>query len=287
MIRQLAASFNGNLLAAAEFETKVHLWDLITETKISELTTILDFGGQRLSISPDSQFLAVASYNRSSLTLHNTNTGRLLWIRKDLKKIQIVNFGFDNDTIYVSSDDNPLVVLDRHTGETLTKLKNATNIWLNPYGNLFLLETGKFEFNDGSKKVFEIGKKSFATLDVCFDKEFCYITESSSQLRAISLKTASVLWTVQPKPGMHFLKLGYNDYNQLLFGILWNYEIGGSKVVCIIDRLTGTVINQLILNQGVEEVVFAKKGSLLICSNGDIFNLNDASLIYQGKLSFD
>jgi hypothetical protein len=60
-IRQLATSRTGRVLAAAEFERVVHLYDLTTSGHLRTLDTILDFGGDRLAISNDGKTLVVGA----------------------------------------------------------------------------------------------------------------------------------------------------------------------------------------------------------------------------------
>ena len=62
-IRQLAASQTGRLLAAAEFERFVHLYDLSTLERLRTLETSLDFGGRRLAISNDGNTVIAGAYH--------------------------------------------------------------------------------------------------------------------------------------------------------------------------------------------------------------------------------
>jgi hypothetical protein len=60
-IRHLAASYSGNVLAAGEFEKRIHIFDVVTRTKVCEFDSRLDFGGRRLAVSDDGRYCAAGA----------------------------------------------------------------------------------------------------------------------------------------------------------------------------------------------------------------------------------
>jgi hypothetical protein len=45
LIRHLASSWSGSMIAAAEFEHTVHVWDVTAESQLASFPTIMDAGG--------------------------------------------------------------------------------------------------------------------------------------------------------------------------------------------------------------------------------------------------
>lgn len=62
LIRHLSSSWSGSVIAAAEFERAVHLWDLSAEKHVATFPTIMDFGGRRLAVTPDGKNCIAAAY---------------------------------------------------------------------------------------------------------------------------------------------------------------------------------------------------------------------------------
>src|SRR5882724_12685751 len=91
-VRQLATSRRGNVFAAGEFERGVHLYDLLTLERLRTIDTTLDFGGRRLAISNDGSTLIAGAYQVHGIAAYSCDTGKELWRRKDLKKVQQINF---------------------------------------------------------------------------------------------------------------------------------------------------------------------------------------------------
>lgn len=94
-IRQLAVSCDSARLAAACFEKTVQVWDLTTREQIKEFETVFYFGGNRLAIDAVAQRCVTAGWNkgkRGGVACYETDTGKLMWHRKDLRHTQRVRF---------------------------------------------------------------------------------------------------------------------------------------------------------------------------------------------------
>src|SRR5258708_6132927 len=124
-IRHLATSPSGNLIAAAEFKSRVSIWNLQTQVKLSEFETVLDFGGARLAIDEVGERCVAGAYRVHGIACYNTNNGELLWQRRDLKKVQWIAILPSQNEIACGFEIAPLQILSLDNGKTLQKLRGC------------------------------------------------------------------------------------------------------------------------------------------------------------------
>lgn len=274
-IHHLATSLRGHLFVAAEFKEVVYVWDIESGKLINQLQTHLDFGGHRLSISEDGSLCAAGAYNVHGIAVYDTYNGSLLWQRKDLKKVQWLQFSPVEQTLLAGFENKSLHILNSHTGETLKTFHGTRSCWRSPYEDIYLLEKIHLEIYATAKQktVEKIDRNTFAVLDIAFGPEIVYISESGGPLRAISLKDASLIWSYQPEKGNHFLRIGYGEKCNTLFGISWPFVNGGAKTLWVFDSMTGKILNKTILEGQAIETEFARHGDILITSDGLVYNL--------------
>src|SRR4051794_19045303 len=139
-IRQLATSWTGRVIAAAEFERTVHLYDLATQERLRTIETTLDFGGQRLAVSNDGRRVIVGAYHVHGIAAYSCDTGAELWRRKDLKKVQHLNFNGDDSRVLCCFDSGPCESLNTQTGQSGKSLRGVRGAWESPYAPVRFLE---------------------------------------------------------------------------------------------------------------------------------------------------
>ncbi len=286
LIRHLAVNLDGNIIAAAEFEKAVHIWNVQSATKLITLQTNLDFGGRRLAISSDGSFCAVGAYNCYGICLYSVNNGSLVWNRKDLKRVQWVDL-FDGNVI-VGIDEKPLHVLDLITGNTLETVRGVKAKWISFYDDFYLLEkVGSLNLYRNNKLVALLERTSFSVLSVAFSKDKVIVSEAGGPISAYLLTSGDLVWRNYPDVGSHFLDLNYNDATSKAYGVLWSYEKGGPRFLCSIDLTSGTILDKLLLNEQTTETVFSRRGSLFVTSTGDIYHLDEKSPRMIKSLAWD
>jgi WD40 repeat protein len=276
LIRHLAVNLEGNIVAAAEFKKVIHIWNAQSATKLITLQTNLDFGGRRLAISPDGNFCAVGAYNRYGISLYSVNNGSLLWNRKDLKKVQWLDFNLFDGNVIVGIDEKPLHVLDLMTGNTLETVRGVKAKWISCYDDFYLLKkAASLNLYRNNKLVALLERTSFAVLSVAFSKDKVIVSEAGGPISAYLLTSGDLAWRNYPNVGSHFINLNYNNATSKVYGVLWAYDKGGPRFLCSIDLTSGTVLDKLQLNEQTTEAIFSKRGSYLITSTGDIYNLDE------------
>ncbi len=128
MIHHFAWSANGNLIAAAEFESTVEIWSSATRERISRFETVLDYGGTRLAFTREAApTLVAAAYTRRGVAAYDPHTGSERWTRRDIKGTQNIEptpFG-----VAVGIERGALHLLDDVTGETLMRFSGTRRLY--------------------------------------------------------------------------------------------------------------------------------------------------------------
>src|SRR5262245_58500523 len=140
LIRHFASSWSGSVIAAAEFERTVHVWDVAAERHLATFPTIMDFGGRRLAITADGRTCIAAAYNVEGIAAYAATDGVEVWRRKDLKKAQTLRVSLDGRRVYACFDNRSCQVLNRETGKTIGTWAGVRDVWASPYQPVMLLE---------------------------------------------------------------------------------------------------------------------------------------------------
>jgi len=283
-IRHLAASRDGSLLAAAEFESVVHLWDLNSLTRLRTFETTLDFGGSRLAVSPDGGLLAVGAYQRYGIATYRTLDGSELWRRKDLKKVQRVRFSHDGCRLFCCFDSSACERLDPLTGKSGSALRGVRNLWASSFSPACLLQRARdYLVADDKSNLVVIPKTSFAGLSAAFSPSEVCISEAGGPVRLFSLESGAMLWRHNPPEGTHFLELGYQTSSNQFVGISWPFKNGGNYMLCRFDRGSGEACPHTEVPSAYERV-FLRNGSRLVTASGAVIDVHSGRL--ETTLSF-
>lgn len=282
-IRHIATSYNGDIIATAEFEHKVYIWNLQSGKKICEFQSILDFGGMRLAISEDGTFCAAGAYHIHGIAMYKASNGELIWQRKDLKKIQYLQFGlYHKDTLLAFFDEKPCHILDIRNGNTLKTLRGIRNIKESPFNKIQMLDKSLgleiFDF-EKQQRIAKIPRLTFAILDSVFTEESIVISESGGPVSSYSTNDGKLMWRYAPKEGNHILRLAYCEETNEILGVNWSYEKGGSKTLLSFDKNRGKINRQFLIKNCPAETEFALKGSRLITSGGEVISTTNGKVI--------
>jgi hypothetical protein len=115
------------LLQQPFFESRIQIWSWRTRQQLSEFETILDFGGRRLALTPDGGVCIAGSFHHG-LAAYSVPEGRVLWHRRDLRKVQLVTLSASGREIYCGVDGPSVQIIEAETGSSLGKLAGASEI---------------------------------------------------------------------------------------------------------------------------------------------------------------
>src|SRR4030065_944327 len=104
------------IVATAQFERTVSIWDLKQHVKLAEFDTILDYGGQRLILDHEGRFCITAAYHVHGIACYNARDGGVVWQHKNLKKAQILTVSRNGELVFCGFDEKSCVVLEINSG---------------------------------------------------------------------------------------------------------------------------------------------------------------------------
>jgi outer membrane protein assembly factor BamB len=251
----------------------VATWDVSKGCRLATFETVLDSGGERLSISPRGDLCVAASYQLGVVAAYDASSGEQQWERTDLSEPQVVRFSEDASSMYCASDDGPCHVLDPGDGSTLELLGDVRNLWLDPHNGYAVLDRETAELVDPARaRVAPIVRTTFAILDAAFGRDGFVMSESGGPVRCFDLEGVQ-RWSYQPSPTCHVLTLSACPQHDAFFGIERPYQSGGPKRLIRLDARTGTSCTVCILGS-VVGAVFIREGTQLLKSDGALVGVD-------------
>lgn len=143
---------SNDMFVTAQCEEDVTVWSFSKRSKISEIKTILDFGGKRLALLPtDNHLVLTGAYERFGITANNYFSREVVWQRKDLKKVQFVTYlCIRNEVVAgVGFDGRPFTLLNINDGTTIGSYRGIREIYSNNDNSLFILQSdNKIQLSD-------------------------------------------------------------------------------------------------------------------------------------------
>lgn len=277
-IRQLAVSLAGERIAAAEFEQRVHVWDLATRSPVSTFDTILDFGGRRLAIAGDGRYCVVGAFRTHGVACYLADSGSGVWRRKDIKRIQRVRFSPDNLRVIVGCDRAISHILARETGETLAVFRGVKDVIESPWQPILLSSENSLELRTlEHQRITTIPRVTFTELDAAFGPCCVCISESTGPVRCCDSETGRELWR-HWEDGRHVLRLCCRSSDHCFLGVDWAYRTGGNHRLLRFDAQTGHV--GLIADIGqTAKAEFCLEGMCLVTAEGDIMDTRTGTVL--------
>jgi WD40 repeat protein len=277
----MESSYGGVHLAAAEFESVVHIWDLRSLTKLNSFETKLDFGGTRLAISPDGKMIAVGAWAGHSIAVYRVRDGFELWRRKDLTKVQRLDFDREGRQLLCSFEQGASRRVEAKSGETAGTTRGAKKMWESPLGSAQLLERRSQDFvlANGESPVASIPKVTFAALSVAFSPSEICLSEAGGPVRLCNLSSGTQLWRHDPPKGVHFLDVAFSAAARRFVGVSWPFERGGTRVLSHFDEKgVARSVCKLGSSASVHLSVFCAQGTKLVTNTGDILDTESGQI---------
>ncbi len=268
--RIVVASSTGKRVVLGAMEHSAVVIDLDTRSTSTTLETTFDAGGKRLALSDEMGALLAAAYHTYGLASYCCRTGRELWRRKDLKKVQRISLSADGITAYCGREDAPLAAVDLRTGETTYTVRGARGLYESRFDLLRFVDTTKpyLSRSDGGQNL-PINRLSFAFLDVCFGPGLLVLSESGGPVRCFDTATGLERWRYEPMAERHVLHLGYQTSVPYVLGVEWPYVEGGSKRLIRWSPTDGTLVDTMILGRPAD-CCFGLDGEVVVLSDGRI-----------------
>jgi hypothetical protein len=286
-IRQLAATYDGPRIAAAEFECTVQIWDLRTRKRFSVFETLLDFGGTRLAISPRGDTCAAAAYRPGGLACYATDSGDVVYARNDLKKLQRLVYSPDGKLLYCGGAEGPLRILDAATGTDLARYRSTDKVFCSSHQPIELLTKRRRPLElrrVGGKRIATIARMGFAVHDIAFGTDRVCVSEAGGGnpfrsdnapplLRCLDTRSGSELWRYAPRQDCNIPCLAYAPKAMAFFGVEYQFKAGGDKRLLRFELALGKPTLVARMKKPCATQVFCARGEALLTSEGELIDV--------------
>ncbi len=271
--RHVVSSSTGRRILFAAFKHSVLVGDVVRGTLSARLETTFDFGGRRLALSDELDAVLAAAYHVHGLALYSCNTGRELWRRRNIKKVQRIALSGDGLAAYCGREGAPLAVVDLRTGETIRVVRGAQALHDSRYdGVQFLDGTRPQVLESAGRRRFFVDRTTFAFLHVTFAPGLLAVSESGGPVRCLDIASGHERWRYQPTTGRHVLRLGYREAEPSLLGVEWSFEKGGAKRFLRWSLDSGALIGSRDIGEPVD-CCFALAGEVIATTRGEVLDV--------------
>lgn len=280
-IRQIAASWAGRTIAAAEFQRRVETWDLDRGERIAEFDTTVEFAG-RLAVTADGTCIVASAYHKHGLACYSATNGQELWRRKDLKKVQVLRFSMDDRLVLCKPYPQPYQILDRDTGETVGTIPRVRKTWESALGAFCVHEKRYLiAMTSEGKRLTTIRpeREEYAFMAVAFGPEHLCVSEVGGDLRCFHLPDGGLCWrhhVEELKGGLAYVcAVCYAEREDCFVGILMLDNRDGLGLTYDLLKFAPSPEQPQVLAHplaGGHTTAFAQRGSRLITSTGEVLD---------------
>ncbi|MFZ4508990.1 MAG: WD40 repeat domain-containing protein [Fimbriimonas sp.] len=226
-IFDLATSRDADVFVTAREPNEVTVWDLADMRPMRSFEAPIDLGGRRLALSPDGAACFAGTYYQYGLAAYEVATGQLIWQRRDLKKVQVLQLSPDGSRLYAELDGRALTELDAATGETKNTLRGVKEIRESPFANIQLRAARRLEVRTtNGEKLLSFPRENFAVLDATFSETMLLTSEAAGELRCFNLDTGAEAWRYALADS-HALRVGYHEERGLFSAVVYRYNSDG------------------------------------------------------------
>ena len=198
-IRTISIARRSPIAAAAHFEKKVQIWNLANAALVSELDTVFQFGGHRLTLSPTGEYCVAARFRagqNGGVVCYETRSGRKIWHRADLRRVQGVRFSAANEAIWCQVEGQAVLSLDINTGLTIGSLRTICDVFDSPFTQHVLQEPRGRDRGlaiVGSTTLL-VPRSTCAILDATFSPDALCLSEAGGPVRCVNSPPPNRRW---------------------------------------------------------------------------------------------
>lgn len=219
MVRDLAFSPDGTLLAAVEGQTDVVLWDAATGEEVHRTQIVDDIGDSALAFSADGAQLFVHHDKRVLAALDVENPGGLVNFANDDEFVitPVQGMAYAGDSIFVAGDEGSVTRFDvasNTSTERLTLVDDSEYGWV----------MGEIDVGDNVLMIFVSAGENILLYDLEADAEIGMFTMSAPGVAEVVIDSTGTYLLVHHKVGGTVSNTGGN-------GLLW--DISGDSPVLL------------------------------------------------------
>lgn len=194
-VRHISISEQKPHVALGAFERQVEVWNYQSGQRVSAFDTVLSFGGQRLAISKDGDRVLAAAWARYGLACYDAETGKLIWQRRDLKKVQAITLSKDGASAFCGIDSRPCLSIAISNGIEHRSFRGARHRVESSNSEFAVVDRARPEvFGPDGRRRFKIVRTTFAVLAWAICSQSLLLSEAGGPVRCLDLPTGEELW---------------------------------------------------------------------------------------------
>lgn len=281
-VRELSVSKNPAWIAAAFFDKTIQIWDLASQGKINEFSTVFCSGAKNLALAPFARVLVAGlSVNPGKLAAYEAPSGGLLWERRLIYPSSL-RFHRSGESVLCSSNNASTLRLDVHTGTDVEVLKGISQFIEGPDGGGLKVPAKGAPFRLASKDhEFEVARAGLALLDARFSADAVCLTEARGSVRCIDRDDGRQRWRFDPDADSQVLLLHYSQGMDAFFGVLQNLAKREARHLVRFDGLSGACEWVCSLDSWGEAFL---ESDQIITSTGEVKDLSSGAVV--ARLAF-
>ena len=273
-----------DLFATAYTEKYVTVWSFQNKRKISELDTILDFGGRRLLISQHPfPVLITGAYQRYGLCAYDPFNGSVIWHRKDLNKVQRLRSGvFKDGKLYISVciQSRPCHLIDFQTGDTIVTFRGINDIYPgSKIPSAIMVDKKYIKYYSFASNSFEwkVNKIEFAVLDCHIGEKFILVSEVGGPLRCFDHE-GNELWQWHCPEEHHILNVMWDEKSNQWFSNMFSLKDESQYFIAKFDTNGNVEIASEIFDN--RDCAFFEDSSIMVSENGAVIDVNSGKVLW-------
>jgi outer membrane protein assembly factor BamB len=235
-VGKVLAAPNGSLAVIGIYDLssrsyRIQIWNWQTGEMQSEFRTVFD-ASNRMAISRAGGILIAGNWhagNNAGVAAYDTNSGSILWHRTDINQTQSLHYSPIDDSVWCSTENDPVQFIDARTGETLFAWETVRDAFDSAYSASRLVNRVTEYVLRGERDIV-IPRLNFALFQAEFTPDSVCLIEANGPLRCLDSNTGKERWRYSPEQG-HVIRLSYQADGSL-YGILFLSKDGeDSKLV--------------------------------------------------------
>jgi hypothetical protein len=272
-IESFAAAANAPIVAGADADGHIYVWNVETRTRICDFSTSTDNGGVSLALTPDGRDCLVGTYYAWGVARVDVASREKHWHRTELRKTHGLSCSADGRDVVAWFDGRAGVSLDLQTGQTRTKHPGLRMFAASRFDRSELKCGRQFELCEDGRVRHKWPRDSFAVLACAFSPRFCVVAESGVPAKAIELTSGKPAWSYQSRDGAHLVSLDFSSRLGYFVASEYAYTETGRASGPMVALLHVDAFGDVVFRQPVRDwsdAVFCADAAFLLNGLGEL-----------------
>jgi outer membrane protein assembly factor BamB len=243
-----AVSEDGRFAVVVDCDATAHVLHLEQRGVVGRFSVSWDNGGSRVALSSDGKVCATGTYGRGGTAGYALPSGRPLWHRPELTRVQRIVCDPRQGNFIVARQDRRAACVAADNGNPIRELGHVRKCVASLHDDMWLIDGRSLKVvastNLTTRVVLQRG--GFSMLAGCLSPTAAYVSECAGPLRAFDLKSGRMKWLVACDKE-HWTCLAYSHSTDCVYAFRYAYETAGPTHLDAFDPETGDLRRTVIV----------------------------------------